>query len=122
MLGSLSWDRLFMLLVTALIVLGPERLPAAVRRATHTLRQVRDQVNRAADQARTEFGPELAEMREPLAMLAETHAQLRVLTAPHLRDLTTAPVLVDPPHPPPSLRTAPAPAPSAHPAFDPQAT
>jgi sec-independent protein translocase protein TatB len=31
MLGSLGWDRLFPLLVAALVVLGPERLPGAVR-------------------------------------------------------------------------------------------
>jgi sec-independent protein translocase protein TatB len=57
MLGSMSWDRLFMLLVAALVVLGPDRLPGAVSWATRTLGQVRDAVNGAADQAKTQFGP-----------------------------------------------------------------
>jgi hypothetical protein len=48
MLGSVSWDQLFMVLVAALVVLRPERLPDAVRWATRTLRQVRDAVTAAA--------------------------------------------------------------------------
>jgi sec-independent protein translocase protein TatB len=93
MLGSLGFDRLFMLLVAALVVLGPERLPGALRSAARILRQVRDQVNRAADHARTEFGPDLDDIRddirEPLATLAELRSELR--------DLATAP-LADPTH------------------------
>ncbi len=103
-----------MLLVAALVVVGPERLPDAVRWATRTLRQVRDAVSGAAERAKTQFGPELAEMREPLAVLAETRAQLR--------DLTAAALFADPPPAPSDPGATSAPAQSAHPPFDPHAT
>jgi sec-independent protein translocase protein TatB len=105
MLGSLSWDQLFMLLAAAPVVLGPKRLPDAVRWATRTLRQVRDALSGAAEQA---------EMREPLAVLAETRAQLR--------DLTAAALFAYPPPSPSDPGAAPAPARSANPPFDPHAT
>jgi sec-independent protein translocase protein TatB len=114
MLGSMSWDRLFMLLVAALVVLGPDRLPGAVSWATRTLGQVRDAVNGAADQAKTQFGPELAAMREPLAVLAETRAQLR--------DLSAAALFTDPPPSPADPAPGAASAPLAHPPFDPHTT
>jgi hypothetical protein len=44
MLGSLDFDRLFLLLVAALVVLGPERLPAAIQWVSRILRQARDQI------------------------------------------------------------------------------
>jgi Sec-independent protein translocase protein TatA len=122
MLGSLGRDRLFMLLVAALVVLGPERLPGAIQWATRTLRQVRDQVNRAADHARTEFGPEFADIREgirePLATLAELRSDLH--------DLATAPLL-DHTQPAVIFETqvgslTPAPVPSSHPPIDLQVT
>ncbi len=104
MLGSLNWDRSFMLLVAALVVVGPERLPDAVRWATRTLRQVRDAVSGATERAKTQFGPELA----------ETRAQLR--------DVTAAALFADPPPAPSDPGATPAPAQSAHPPFDPHAT
>jgi sec-independent protein translocase protein TatB len=114
MLGSVSWDQLFMLLAAAPVVLGPKRLLDAVRWATRTLRQARDAVSGAAEQGTTQFGPELAEMREPLAVLAETRAQLR--------DLTAATLFAYPPPSPSDTGAAPAPAQSANPPFDPHAT
>jgi Sec-independent protein translocase protein TatA len=103
--GSLVWDRLVVLLAAALIVLGPERLPGAIVGVTRTLRQFRDQLHSAAQQAKETFDPKLG---EPLATLAEVRSDLRDLTA-H--------VLADPP--PPTPRTAP---PRAYPPIDPQAT
>jgi len=122
MLGSLDFDRLFLLLVAALVVLGPERLPAAIQWVSRILRQARDQINRAADHARTEFGPEFADIRddirEPLATLAELRSELHDLaTAPPVDH--TQPTAITPTHfnPP-----TPAPVPSSHPPIDPQAT
>ena len=82
--------------------------------ATRTLRQVRDAVSGAAEEATIQFGPELAEMREPLAVPAETRAQLR--------DLTAAALFAYPPPSPSDPGAAPAPAHSANPPFDPHAT
>ena len=101
MLGSLDFDRLFLLLVAALVVLGPERLPAAIQWVSRILRQARDQINRAADHARTEFGPEFADIRddirEPLATLAELRSELHDLaTAPPVDH--TQPTAITPTH------------------------
>ena len=117
--GSLSWDRLFILLVAALTVLGPERLPDAVRWATRTLRQVRDQVNRAADQAKTDFGPDLAEIRQPLATLAELRSDLRDFTT-----ATTQHLFADAPASASAAAAATGGSTTdpAHPPIDPQAT
>ena len=50
--------------------------PGAVRWATRTLREDGDQVNRAADHACTEFGPDLADIRELLAAIRESLAAI----------------------------------------------
>lgn len=57
------------LLVAALVILGPERLPGAVRWTTQSLRRVRDYANGATAQLRQEWGPEFEELREPLTEL-----------------------------------------------------
>lgn len=59
------------LLVAALVILGPERLPGAVRWTTRSLRQVRDYASGATAQLRTELGPEFEDLRKPLADLNE---------------------------------------------------
>jgi sec-independent protein translocase protein TatB len=115
MLGSSGWDRLFPLLVAALVVLGAERLPGAVRWVSDGLRQFRAAVNGVTGHARTEFGPELDEMREPLAALAEIGSELRDLTTtPPLSSPTAAPV----PGQPPLAESVTG---AAQPPFDPQA-
>lgn len=59
------------LLVAALVILGPERLPGAVRWTTRSLRQVRDYASGATSQLKQELGPEFEELRKPLAELNE---------------------------------------------------
>lgn len=59
------------LLVAALVILGPERLPGAVRWTTRSLRQVRDYASGATSQLRDELGPEFEDLRKPLADLNE---------------------------------------------------
>ncbi len=59
------------LLVAALVILGPERLPGAVRWTTQSLRQVRDYASGATTQLKQELGPEFDELRKPLAELNE---------------------------------------------------
>jgi sec-independent protein translocase protein TatB len=111
-----------LLLVAALVVLGPERLPAAIQWVSRILRQASDQINRAADHARTEFGPEFADIRddirEPLATLAELRSELHDLATTSLVD-HTQPTAITPTHFSPPT---PAPVPSSHPPIDPQAT
>ncbi len=62
---------MLVLLVAALVILGPERLPGAARWTARTLRQVRDYATGATSQLRSELGPEFEDLRKPLADLQE---------------------------------------------------
>ncbi|MGV9823876.1 Sec-independent protein translocase protein TatB [Nocardia xishanensis] len=71
MLSNVGWSEMMILLVAALVILGPERLPGAVRWTTHSLRQIRDYASGATSQLKQELGPEFDELRKPLAELNE---------------------------------------------------
>ncbi|MQY21827.1 Sec-independent protein translocase protein TatB [Nocardia sp. RB20] len=71
MFGGIGWPEFMILLVAALVILGPERLPGAIQWSMDAFRQARDYVGGAADQLRSEIGPEMDEFREPLAQLRE---------------------------------------------------
>lgn len=62
---------MLLLLVAALVILGPERLPGAVRWTVQSLRQVRDYATGATTQLRQELGPEFDDLRKPLSDLQE---------------------------------------------------
>ncbi len=134
---GLSFEKLFVLAVIGLFVLGPERLPAAAAWLGQTLRKVRSFADGANQQLRNELGGEFDELREPLSQLRAPLQELRSLRDPrsaimrHLlaeqpADTTPAPV------PPVTVRPRPAPAPTsatatatatgAVAAFDPEAT
>jgi sec-independent protein translocase protein TatB len=69
--SNIGWSEMMILLVAALVTLGPERLPGAVRWTTQSLRQVRDYASGATTQLKQELGPEFDELRKPLAELNE---------------------------------------------------
>lgn len=69
MLPNVGWAEMIILLVAALVILGPERLPGAVAWSIGALRQARDYVTGATTQLRDELGPEFDDLREPLAEL-----------------------------------------------------
>ncbi|MFQ6325990.1 MULTISPECIES: Sec-independent protein translocase protein TatB [unclassified Nocardia] len=71
MFSNIGWSEMVILLVAALVILGPERLPGAVRWTTRSLRQVRDYASGATQQLQQELGPEFEELRKPLADLNE---------------------------------------------------
>ncbi|GAB4588618.1 Sec-independent protein translocase protein TatB [Nocardia sp. NPDC127526] len=71
MFSNISWGELLILLVAALVILGPERLPGAVRWTTQSLKQVRDYATGATSQLKQELGPEFDEIRKPLEQLNE---------------------------------------------------
>ncbi|WP_336085784.1 Sec-independent protein translocase protein TatB [Nocardia sp. SSK8] len=71
MFSNIGWSEMMILLVAALVILGPERLPGAVRWTTRSLRQVRDYASGATSQLKQELGPEFDELRKPLAELNE---------------------------------------------------
>ncbi len=73
------------LLVAALVILGPERLPGAVRWTTRSLRQVRDYASGATAQLKDELGPEFEDLRKPLADLNELRGMTpRSMVTKHL--------------------------------------
>ena len=60
--GSLDWERLFVLAVLGLIILGPERLPGLARDLGRALRALRVAMEGAREQLNAELGPEFADL------------------------------------------------------------
>ncbi|WP_327141945.1 Sec-independent protein translocase protein TatB [Nocardia sp. NBC_01327] len=71
MFSSFGFGELLILLVAALVILGPERLPGALRWAMNALKQARDYATGATQQLKDELGPEFEEIRKPLEQLNE---------------------------------------------------
>ena len=80
MFGNLGWEHLLVLMVVGLLVLGPERLPAAIRWSADTLRWLRRHLDTTTSDLREQFGPEIAELREPLTQLQRLRAMNPQLT------------------------------------------
>lgn len=66
MLDSLGWPEIVVLVVAALFIFGPDRLPTAAAALGRTIRRVREYATGARDQLRAEIGPEFDELRKPL--------------------------------------------------------
>ena len=62
MFSNIGWDKMIVLFVAALVVLGPERLPGALRQSLQFLRRARDYASGATDQLRDELRPALDEL------------------------------------------------------------
>jgi sec-independent protein translocase protein TatB len=60
--NSLGWPELTLLLVIALFVFGPERLPSMVAEAGRMLRTLRQMANSARADLQAELGPELGDL------------------------------------------------------------
>ncbi|MEU4406700.1 sec-independent translocase [Streptosporangium sp. NPDC023963] len=58
---GLGWPEIVALVVIALLVFGPEKLPQAASQAGKTLRNLRRMANNARDDLRTGLGPEFAD-------------------------------------------------------------
>ena len=61
MFGSLGWLEIVTLLVVALLVFGPDKLPSVARDAAQMLRQLRSMAKSARSQIKTELGPEFSD-------------------------------------------------------------
>ena len=89
---DLSPEKLFILAIVAVFVLGPERLPSAASWLARTLQQIKNYAAEANHRIRSELGPEFDEIREPLADLRTDWTHLRTWRDPraalihHLRD------------------------------------
>jgi len=59
--GSLGWLEIATLLLVALLVFGPDKLPTVARDAARMLRQLRTMAQGARTQLKSELGPEFAD-------------------------------------------------------------
>lgn len=87
MFANVGWGEMLVLVVLGLVILGPERLPGAIRWTAGALRQARDYVTNATDQLRDEIGPEFEDLRAPLSELQKLRGMTpRAALTRHLLD------------------------------------
>ncbi|KSU56848.1 MULTISPECIES: Sec-independent protein translocase protein TatB [unclassified Gordonia (in: high G+C Gram-positive bacteria)] len=87
MFSSIGWGEIAILVVAALVILGPERLPGAVSWTMQSAKKVRDYATGASNQLKDELGPEFDDLRKPLADLNELRGMTpRSIVTKHLLD------------------------------------
>lgn len=87
MFANVGWGEMLLLVVVGLVVLGPERLPGAIRWTAATIRQARDYLSGATRELREELGPEFEEFREPIAEIQKLRGMTpRAAITKHLLD------------------------------------
>lgn len=87
MFGNIGWGELVVLLVAALVILGPDRLPGAISWVTKSIRQVKDYANGASQQLKDELGTDFEDLRKPLADLNQLRGMTpRAVITKHLLD------------------------------------
>lgn len=87
MFTNIGWGEMLVLVVVGLVVLGPERLPGAIRWMANAVRQARDYLSGVASQLREDIGPEFDGLREPLSELQKLRGMSpRAALAKHLLD------------------------------------
>ncbi|APE18672.1 Sec-independent protein translocase protein TatB [Mycolicibacterium pallens] len=87
MFANVGWGEMLVLVVIGLVVLGPERLPGAIRWTSNSLRQARDYISGATSQLREDLGPEFEDLRQPLSELQKLRGMTpRAALTKHLLD------------------------------------
>ncbi|MGV0835945.1 Sec-independent protein translocase protein TatB [Mycolicibacterium thermoresistibile] len=87
MFANVGWGEMVILVIAGLVILGPERLPGAIRWTANALRQARDYLSGATSQLREDFGPEFEDLREPLSELQKLRGMSpRTALTKHLLD------------------------------------
>ena len=87
MFANVGWGEMLVLVIAGLVILGPERLPGAIRWTSSTLRQARDYISGATSQLREDLGPEFEDLREPLSELNKLRGMSpRAALTKHLLD------------------------------------
>jgi sec-independent protein translocase protein TatB len=130
MFANVGWGEMLVLVLAGLIILGPERLPGAIRWTTGAVKQARDYLSGATSQLREDLGPEFDDLRQPLSELQKLRGMTpRAALTKHLLDGDDSiftgnfdkPVSAPPVGPPPSATTKPVVPPEKTP-FDSDAT
>lgn len=118
---GLSVDHLVVLLVAALFILGPERLPGAAAWLGQSLSRIRGFASGAQEQLRAEIGTDFDELRKPLQELGSLRKlDLNSAVARLLVDDTPPPSVSPAPTTTPAIGRAPSPVSQA--TFDTEAT
>ncbi|MGC2656210.1 MAG: Sec-independent protein translocase protein TatB [Mycobacterium sp.] len=87
MFANVGWGEMLVLLVVGLVVLGPERLPGAIRWTADAVRQAREYLTGMSTQLREDIGPEFDDLREPLSQLQKYRGMTpRAALTKHLLD------------------------------------
>ena len=87
MFANIGWGEMLVLVVIGLVVLGPERLPGAIRWTSNTVRQARDYLSGATSALRDDLGPEFEDLRQPLSELNKLRGMTpRAAITKHLLD------------------------------------
>ncbi|MCV7229875.1 Sec-independent protein translocase protein TatB [Mycolicibacterium komossense] len=87
MFANLGWGEMLVLVIIGLVVLGPERLPGAIRWTANTVKQARDYISGATSQLRDDLGPEFEDLRQPLSELQKLRGMTpRAAITKHLLD------------------------------------
>jgi sec-independent protein translocase protein TatB len=85
--ANVGWGEILVLIVVGLVVLGPERLPGAIRWTSSALRQARDYLSGMTTQLREDIGPDFDDLREPLSELQKLRSMTpRAALTKHLFD------------------------------------
>jgi sec-independent protein translocase protein TatB len=85
--ANVGWGEMLVLVIAGLVILGPERLPGAIRWTSGAVRQARDYISGATSQLRQDLGPEFDDLREPLAELQKLRGMSpRAALTKHLLD------------------------------------
>jgi sec-independent protein translocase protein TatB len=85
--ANVGWGEVLVLIVVGLVVLGPERLPGAIRWTSTALGQARDYLSGMTTQLREDMGPEFDDLREPLSELQKLRGMTpRAALTKHLLD------------------------------------
>ncbi|MCZ0730331.1 Sec-independent protein translocase protein TatB [Mycolicibacterium iranicum] len=87
MFANVGWGEMLVLVIAGLVILGPERLPGAIRWTAGAVRQARDYVTGATSQLREDLGPDFDDLREPLSELQKLRGMTpRAALTKHLLD------------------------------------
>jgi sec-independent protein translocase protein TatB len=87
MFANVGWGEMLVLAIAGLVILGPERLPGAIRWTTTAIRQAREYLSGATSQLREDLGPEFEDLRQPLSELQKLRGMTpRAALTKHLLD------------------------------------
>ncbi|MBY0386873.1 MAG: Sec-independent protein translocase protein TatB [Mycobacterium pseudokansasii] len=87
MFANVGWGEMLVLVVVGLVVLGPERLPGAIRWTAGALRQAREYLSGVTNQLREDMGPEFDDLRGHISELQKLRGMTpRAALTKHLLD------------------------------------